>query len=218
MSATRRAIANTVARSSLVPTVFLCASADVSSLVAYHTATPEVAYDDFIVLAAAKALQVHKYLHASYENEMIRLYTKAHIGLAVAIDHGLLIPVIRDAGELTLEQIGVERRRLVELVRSRRITDTHTRGGTFTITNLGMYPVDYFQALINPPQAAILSVGRVQNVAAPVDGGGVVFRQRMSLGLTLDHRVADGAAGAAFLKDLITQLENMDLEAKSYDK
>ncbi|MCC7084552.1 MAG: 2-oxo acid dehydrogenase subunit E2, partial [Pirellulales bacterium] len=114
---------------------------------------------------------------------------------------------------LTLRQITAERQRLVDLVRSRTITVEEMRGGTFTISNLGMFPVDSFTALIHPPQAAILSVGRIQQVATPADRGGVGFRPRMTFGLTLDHRVADGAVGAAFLKDFIARVESPDLMA-----
>ncbi len=212
LTATRRAITGTVTKSATIPTILLNASADASALIALRQQDKTIAYDDILIRAVAKTLQDHKYLNASYEDAGIRLYSQAHIGLAVAVSAGLLIPVIRGAEKLSLIQIGVERNRLVELVRSRKITAQHMAGGTCTITNLGMYPVDSFTALINPPQAAILSVGRIVQTAVPANDGGVLFQPRMMLGLTLDHRVADGAAGAAFLKDLITRIECPDTE------
>lgn len=213
LSATRRAIAATVTKSAAIPQIMLSASADVSSLITLRQQDRAIAYDDVLVSAVAKTLRNHKYLNASYEDTGIRLHSRANIGLAVAVDEGLLIPVIRGAAELSLSQIGTERKRLVDLVRSRTITTQDTAGGTFTITNLGMFPVDSFAALINPPQVAILSVGRIQHTAVPGDEGGIVFRPRMTFGLTLDHRVADGAAGAAFLKDFIARIEKPDREA-----
>ena len=113
----------------------------------------------------------------------------------------------------SFRQIGTEQKRLVGLVRSRKIMAQHMVGGTFTLTKLGMYPVDSFQALINPPQVAVLSVGRSKRIAVPGDCEGVLFQPRMTLGLTLDHRVADGAVGAAFPRDLIARIEDFDTEA-----
>ena len=124
----------------------------------------------------------------------------------------LLIPVIRGADSLSLGQISVERKRLMDLVRSQKITEQETTGGTFTITNLSMYPVDSFTALLNPPQAAILSVGRIREVAARADDGGVVFCPMMTFGLTLDHRVVDGVAGAVFLRHFIARIERPNME------
>lgn len=212
LSPVRRAIAATVTTSAAIPQIVLHASADVSALVALHQQDSSIAYDDMLVCLVAKTLMSHKYLNASHEAERICLYAQVNIGLAVAVDQGLLIPVIHGADRLSLRQISVERKRLVEAVRSRRITERDTSGGTFTITNLGMFPVDSFTALLNPPEAAILSVGRIQKVAAPADGGGVVFRPMITFGLTLDHRVVDGAAGAAFLRDLIARMECANME------
>jgi len=212
LSATRRAIATTVTKSAAIPQIVLYASADVSSLIALHRQDQVTTYNDVLISAVAKSLRDHKYLNASFEETGIRLHARAHIGLAVAVGEGLLIPVFRGAEQLSLKQIGTERKRLVELVRSRMITAKDMAGGTFTITNLGMFPVDSFTALINPPQAAILSVGRIQQIAVQGDRGDLVFCPRMTFGLTLDHRVVDGATGAAFLKDFIGRIENFDME------
>jgi pyruvate dehydrogenase E2 component (dihydrolipoamide acetyltransferase) len=130
----------------------------------------------------------------------------------VAVDQGLVIPVIRDCIQLSVNQISAERNRLVNCVRSRQIKEEDTRGGTFTITNLGMYPVDRFEALLSPPQAAILSIGRIRQVACPVDESAVKFQPIVEFGLTLDHRVVDGASGAAFLKDFVKRIETITPE------
>jgi pyruvate dehydrogenase E2 component (dihydrolipoamide acetyltransferase) len=113
---------------------------------------------------------------------------------------------------LSVSQISAERNRLVECVRSRAINEDDTGGGTFTLTNLGMYPVDRFEALLSPPQAAILSIGRIHQMAFPVGEGGVGFQPVIEFGLTLDHRVVDGAAGAAFVKDFLNRIETITPE------
>ena len=211
-SATRRAIADTVTRSAAIPQIVLRTSADVSALLALHNRDKSIAYGDMFAYHVAKTLQGHKYLNASYEDEGIRFHAQVNIGLAVTVKKRLLIPVIRGADSLSLRQISDERKRLMELVRSRKITEQDISCGTFTISNLSMYPVDSFTALLNPPQVAILSVGRMQNIATPTDDGGSVFRPMMTLGLTLDHRVVDGAAGAVFLRHLIARIERPNLE------
>ena len=212
LSAARRTIAATVTRSAAIPQIVLYASADVSALATLHQQEKSIAYDDMLVHCVAKTLQHDKYVNASYEKEGIRVHAQVNIGVVVSVKQRLLIPVIRDADKLSLGQINAERKRLMGLVRSQKITEQDTSGGTFTITNLSTYPVDSFTALLNPPQAAILSVGRIQETAAPADDGGVVFRPRMTFGLTLDHRVVDGAAGAVFFRHLIARIERLTME------
>ena len=212
LSAARRAIVATVMKSAAIPQIVLYASADISALVALHDQDKSIAYDDMFIYFVAKTLQHDKHLNASYEEEGIRVHAQVNIGVMAAAKQRLLIPVIRDADRLSLGQISTERKRLMDLVRSRKITEQDTLGGTFTITNLSMYPVDSFTALLNPPQAAILSVGRVQQIAAPAADGSVVFRPRMTFGLTLDHRVVDGTAGAVFLRHFIARIERPNME------
>ncbi len=208
----RRAITNAVTMSATTPTVVLFGSADATSLMARRKQDSTIAYDDMFVAAVAKTLRKHKYLNASFEGEGIRFHAQMNIGLAVATEEGLLVPVFHAAEQMTVKQISAERAKIIALVKAKKITEQHLTGGTFAITNLGMYPVDCFTALIQSPQAAILSIGRIQQVVEPVDGAGLVFRSKITLGLTLDHRVADGAHGAAFLQDLILQLEAPDRE------
>ena len=212
LSAARRAVAATVTRSAAIPQIVLYASADVSALAALHQQDKSIAYDDMLICCVAKTLQHDKYVNASYEKGGIRIHAQVNIGMVASVKQRLLIPVIRDADKLSLGQINAERKRLMDLVRSQKITEQDTSGGTFTITNLSMYPVDSFTALLNPPQAAILSVGRIRHIAAPADDGGVVFRPQMTFGLTLDHRVVDGAAGAVFLRHLIARIERLTRE------
>ena len=218
LSPTRRAIAATVTKAAAIPQIVLYTSADMSALVTLQRQDKSIAYNDMLVCLAAKTLQRHRYLNASYEEKGIYLYTQVNIGVVVTVNQRLLIPVIRNADGLSLKQISAERKRLMDLVRSRRITEQDTSGGTFTITNLSMYPVDSFAALLNPPQTAILSVGRIQQTAVPADDGGFVFRPRMTFGLTLDHRAVDGAAGAVFLRHFVARIERPNMEEAEYDE
>ncbi len=216
LSPTRRAIAARLQASVRdVPQVTLFATADARGLVrARAEYGPKVeapgvrlAYDDVLVAVVARALIEDGTLHASFEPDGIRYHDRAHIGVAVAVDDGVLVPVIPDADRLTLAEIAGRRSALADRARARRLEPADVQGGTFTITNLGMYPVDAFGAIINPPQAAILSVGRIRPEPVAVDGQ-VVVRDVVGLGLTFDHRVADGAAAARFLDLLIRRLEN----------
>jgi pyruvate dehydrogenase E2 component (dihydrolipoamide acetyltransferase) len=123
------------------------------------------------------------------------------VGVAVATDDGLVVPVVHDAGRLTVREISERRVELVEAARTNRLRPDDVTGGTFTISNLGMYGVDSFQAIVNAPQAAILAVGRILDRVVPIDGAPAV-RPILSLTLSCDHRVVDGARGAAFLDAL----------------
>ncbi len=212
LSSMRKAIVRHVTRSVVIPQIVLYAHADASALQEVRQREKAIAFDDMIVWCVARTLVDHRYLNASFEDNGIRLHKQVNIGVVVAVDQGLIIPVIRDCTRLTINQISAERSRLVNCVRSRQIKEEDTLGGTFTLTNLGMYPIDRFEALLSPPQAAILSIGRIRQVACPVDESAVKFQPIVEFGLTLDHRVADGAAGAAFLKDFINRIETITTE------
>jgi pyruvate dehydrogenase E2 component (dihydrolipoamide acetyltransferase) len=212
LSPMRQAIVRHVMRSAVIPQVVLYSHADASALLKVRQRDKTLALDDMIAWCVARTLVDHRYLNASFENVGIRLHRQVNIGIAVAVDQGLIIPVIHDCARLSVSQISAERNRLVERVHSRRINEDDTREGTFTLTNLGMYPVDRFEALLSPPQAAILSIGRIHTMAFPVGEGGVGFQPVIEFGLTLDHRVVDGAAGAAFLRDFINRIETITLE------
>jgi pyruvate dehydrogenase E2 component (dihydrolipoamide acetyltransferase) len=162
--------------------------------------------NDLVIRACALTLLGHPGVNASFQGETIRVYHRAHIGIAVALDDGLITPVLRDCQAKSLAQIAVEARDLVERARSRKLRVPELSGATFSISNLGMFEVTEFSAIINPPEGAILAVGAVRRVPVVTDSGVGVGR-RMALTLSCDHRVMDGAMGARFLQDLKRLLE-----------
>ena len=146
-------------------------------------------------------------MNASFAGDHVKQYSHVHIGVAVAIDDGLITPVIRDADTKSLADIAAEAKALAERARNRRLQPNEYTGATFSISNLGMMGIDEFSAIINPPEAAILAVGAVREVPV-VEGGQVKAGRRMKLTLSVDHRVADGAQAARFLGTLRRMLEN----------
>ena len=205
----RRAITRTVTESAAIPQVTLFARADAKALQAAHAKDKAIAFDDAIVYCAARTLSEHPYLNASFTEDGARLHAQINVALAIAVDEGLVTPAIRGAESMSLAQISAERGRLVETARNRELGDDDLAGATFTVTNLGMYPVDRFEALLNPPQAAILAVGRIQTAPAVDADGAIIVGSFVEFGLTVDHRVVDGAAAGAFLKDLIERIESV---------
>ncbi len=167
---------------------------------------PKVSVNDLVVRACALALLRHPGVNASFQGESIRVWHRAHIGIAVALDDGLITPVLRDCQAKSLAQIAVEAHDLVERARVRKLRVTELSGATFSISNLGMYDVVEFSAIINPPEGAILAVGSVRRVPV-VDDGGLGVGRRMALTLSCDHRAMDGAMGARFLQDVRRLLE-----------
>jgi pyruvate dehydrogenase E2 component (dihydrolipoamide acetyltransferase) len=164
-------------------------------------------YTDLVVRAAALSLRDHPEINARWENEGVRRLEEIHIGVAVALEGGLIVPVIRDAGRATLAQIAAAVRDLSERARAMRLRPDDVEGGTFTVTNLGMFEIDAFTPILNPPEAAILGVGRVQRKPIAV-GDRVEIRPAMMLSLTFDHRVVDGAPAARFLQGIKHVLEH----------
>jgi len=167
---------------------------------------PKISVNDFVVRACALALLKHPGVNASFQGESIRVWHRAHIGIAVALEDGLITPVLRDSHAKSLAQIAVEARDLAERARARKLRATELSGATFSISNLGMYDVTEFSAIINPPEGAILAVASVRRVAV-VDDAGLGVGRRMALTLSCDHRVMDGAMGARFLQDVKRLLE-----------
>lgn len=166
----------------------------------------EVTYSDLLVKVVALALRQHRRVNATWSAGRITLQDEIHIGLAVAVEEGLVVPVIHSADTLSLRGIARERKDLVARAREGKLRPQDISGGTFTISNLGMYGVDTFNAIINQPQAAILAVGRIAERVVPVDGQPAV-RPMMALTLSCDHRVVDGARGAQFLETIADFLE-----------
>lgn len=159
----------------------------------------DLTYTDIVVKAVARALRDHPLLNATLAGEEIQVLPEIHIGVAVALEDGLIVPVVRDADRKSLQEVAGETRRLAEGARAGTLTVDEVTGGTFTVTNLGMFEVDGFTPIINPPEAAILGVGRIVEKPA-VWRGEIVRRSLMTLSLTFDHRLVDGAPAAAFLR------------------
>jgi pyruvate dehydrogenase E2 component (dihydrolipoamide acetyltransferase) len=195
-----------------VPHFYLNRQIDASKLVAWReslrASLPGVTYTDLFVRKAAACLQVHPQLTSEWRNGNIQAHPEINIGLAVAIDQGLVVPVIRNASKTTVAGIALERQRLVDRARAGKLGPDDLSGGTFTISNLGAFGIDFFQAIVNPPQAAILAVGRIVQRVVVFDDLPAV-RPTMTLSLSCDHRVVDGAHAARFLGDLATSLETL---------
>jgi pyruvate dehydrogenase E2 component (dihydrolipoamide acetyltransferase) len=166
-----------------------------------------ISFNDMIVKAVAICLIRNPALNASWQGDFIRYYRSADVGVAVAIPDGLVTPVVRACQAKTLSQVSEEVRVLAERARQKKLAPEEYRGGTFTVSNLGMYGVEAFSGIINPPESALLAVGGIRSVPA-VKEGAVVPSRRMTLTLSCDHRVVDGAQAAQFLKDLKEILEN----------
>jgi pyruvate dehydrogenase E2 component (dihydrolipoamide acetyltransferase) len=158
-------------------------------------------FTDLMVKLVALALREHRSLNAAWTPEGIVTYHEVHVGIAVDTDAGLFVPVIHDVLELTLRDVAERSRSLIELARGRKLAPEQSRGGTFTITNLGMYGIDAFTPIINLPQAAILGIGRITREPT-FENDHVVPRSAMTLSLTFDHRIVDGGPAARFLKTL----------------
>ena len=167
----------------------------------------KISYNDVIIKATALALVKHRACNAWFQDDHIRYWNEVHIGIAVAVEDGLITPVIRNADRKSLVEIGREARELAEKARSRRLQPTEYTGSTFSVSNLGMFEIDQFTAVINPPEAGILAIGSVTQKPVVV-GGQLAPGRRMRITMSCDHRVIDGATGAAFLKTLKQMLEN----------
>ena len=165
---------------------------------------------DLLTKVCAMALMRHRAVNALYKGDAIELYPTANIGIAVAIPNGLVVPVIEGCERKTIAEIASARVELVDRARSGRLQQGDLDGGTFTISNLGMFGIERFIAVLNPPQAAILAVGSTEEKPVVVDGQ-VVVRPRLELTLTCDHRAIDGATGAQFLGDVKAFLEEPGL-------
>lgn len=197
MGVARKAMARRMLEAGAVPAFYLRRSADITELVAARAALREAAADplpsinDFIVRAVAIALREHPHVNASWEEDAVLEHSRVNVGVAVAVEGGLLVPAVYDVDRKSVAEISVSVREVAELARARRLSRELLADSTFTISNLGMFGIEDFDPLINPPQAAILGVGA--GVAGP-DG-----RTRLRLTMGCDHRVLTGAEGAPFL-------------------
>jgi pyruvate dehydrogenase E2 component (dihydrolipoamide acetyltransferase) len=167
----------------------------------------KVSFNDIIIKAVAMALRQHPECNAWWQDDHIRYWNEVHVSMAVSIEEGLITPVIRHTDLKSLREIAAESRDLAGRARDRKLAPEEYTGGTFSVSNLGMLDIDEFTAVINPPEAGILAVGRM--VERPVaHEGAVAIRRRMRLTMSCDHRVIDGATGARFLQTLTGMLEN----------
>jgi len=171
-----------------------------------EVAPVKISFNDFVLKACAVALKQHPAINSSFLGDKIRTNEHIHIGVAVAVDEGLLVPVIRFADSKQLSQISVEVKEFAQKAKSKKLQPNEMEGSTFTISNLGMFGVDEFTAIINTPNACILAVSGIQAVPV-VKNGAVVPGNVMKVTLSCDHRVVDGATGAAFLQTLKSLLE-----------
>ncbi len=167
----------------------------------------KVSFNDIIMKATALALKQHPECNAWWQGDAVRQWYDVHLGMAVAIDEGLITPIIRHADQKSLREISAEAKMLAGKARERKLMPEEYTGATFTVSNLGAFGIDHFTAIINPPEAGILAIGGITQQPVVVDGE-LVVRRRMRLTMSCDHRVIDGAMGAAFLQTLRASLEN----------
>jgi len=216
LSSIRKTIARRLTEAWQIPVFQLQTSADmtrVNALVArLRERDPDVrsTVTDLLTKVCAQALMRHREVNAEFTEDAILLHPTANVGLAVAAPQGLVVPVIRSAERLSLGEIAGVRADLVGRARENKLRAADLEGGTFTISNLGMYAVESFTAVLNPPQAAIVAVGATEERVVPVDGGTAV-RPMVTLTCTFDHRAVDGAPAAAFLQTLKESLEDPGL-------
>jgi pyruvate dehydrogenase E2 component (dihydrolipoamide acetyltransferase) len=169
---------------------------------------PKVTVNDFVLLATARAAALHPDANAAFAGDSVVQYAGVHLSVAIAVDDGLITPVIRHADKLPLREISAAVKDLAARARSKKLKPEEYQGGTLTVSNLGAYGVDSFYAIINPPQAAILAVGAIVKKPVIDAQGAIVAGQRMTISLSGDHRVVDGAVGARFLAAIRQSLES----------
>jgi pyruvate dehydrogenase E2 component (dihydrolipoamide acetyltransferase) len=212
LTSIRRTIARRLTEAWEAPAFQISMSADMTRALALRERLRDekVTVTDVLTKLAAIALLRHREVNAHFAGDEVRIFPTANVGLAVATERGLLVPVIRECERKSLIQLAVERGQLVQRAREGKLSADDLEGGTFTISNLGMYGVEQFIAVLNPPQAAILAVGAIEE--RPVaENGELVVRPMMSLTLTCDHRAVDGAKAAEFLRELKMLLEEPGL-------
>jgi pyruvate dehydrogenase E2 component (dihydrolipoamide acetyltransferase) len=213
VSQMRKTIARRLAESKFsAPHFYLTMEIDMDGAMAARTSVNasgdiKISFNDMVVKACALALRKHPKINSSWRGDTIRYNEHVHIGVAVAVEEGLLVPVVRFADSKGFAQIGAEVKSFAEKAKSKKLQPSDWEGNTFTISNLGMFGIDEFTAIINPPDACILAVGAIKQVPV-VKKGAVVPGNVMKVTLSCDHRVVDGASGAAFLQTLKSYLEN----------
>jgi pyruvate dehydrogenase E2 component (dihydrolipoamide acetyltransferase) len=196
-----------------IPTFYLTAEFDLTRVVEMREAMLElgdefkVSINDVLLKATATALALHPDVNAHWLGDRIRMHNRVHLGMAVATDEGLIVPVIFDADRKRLSEISAESRRLAKLARERKLKPEQYTGSTFSLSNLGMMQIDQFTAIINPPEVGILAVGTAEDQPVVVDGE-LRTRKRVRVTMSCDHRAVDGAVGARLLVTLRRLIEN----------
>jgi len=199
----QEAVHVTVSREVAAEAILAAADADLES----DDEPVDASVMDVLLCALSDTLTEHPAFNATFEDGTHRIYEEHNVGVAVAIEQGLVTPVLEDVGAKSLAEISRARRRAVERVQAGEYSMRTFEGGTFTVSNLGPLGVDSFTPIINPPEIAILGVNRIREEAVPDDDGGVDFEERLTLDLSFDHRVVDGADAARFLRTLAGYLK-----------
>ena len=218
LSGMRRTIAERLlASKTQIPHFYLSLEIDAAPLVALRkdinsaaeaSGTPKVTINDFVLLATARAAALHQKINSAFAGDAVVEYATVNLSVAIAVEDGLITPVIRDAQKLALREISSAVKDLAVRARAKKLKPEEYQGGTITVSNLGAFGIESFYAIINPPQAAILAVGTIVKKPVVNAQDQVVAGQRMTLALSGDHRVVDGAAGAEFLAALRKSLES----------
>jgi pyruvate dehydrogenase E2 component (dihydrolipoamide acetyltransferase) len=212
LTSLRKTIARRLTQAWEAPAFQISMSADMTRSLAVRERLRDegVTVTDVLTKLAAIALLRHREVNAQFADDELRIFPNAHIGLAVATERGLIVPVLREVERKSLVQLAAERSEIVQRTREGKLSQDDLEDGTFTISNLGMYGVEIFTAVLNPPQAAILAVGAIEEKPV-VENGDLVARPLMAMTLTCDHRAVDGAKAAEFLRELKTLLEEPGL-------
>jgi len=197
-----------------IPTFYLTSEVDMERVAEARAALNaaagdqgKISFNDIVLKAVATALVQHPGCNAWWQDDHVRVWHEVHLGMAVAVEDGLITPVVRNANTRSLREISALTRDLAARARERKLKPEEYTGSTFSVSNLGMFDIEHFTAIINPPEGGILAVGSIAPVPAVVDGE-VRVRRRMRMTMSCDHRVIDGATGAQFLKTLKLLLEN----------
>ncbi len=211
----RKTIARRLAESiGPIPTFYLTAEFDLSRAAEMRAAAAQlgdeykVSFNDIILKATATALAKHPEVNAHWMGDSIRQFHRVHLGMAVATEDGLIVPVIFDADTKRLSEISVESKALAKKARERKLKPEEYTGSTFSVSNLGMMQIDQFTAIINPPETAILAIGAIEDKVVPMADGGFEVRKKLRVTMSCDHRAVDGAVGAKFLQTLRRMIEN----------
>ena len=211
----RKTIARRLAESiGPIPTFYLTAEFDLSRAAEMRAAVAQlgddfkVSFNDIILKATATALAQHPEVNAHWLGDHIRYFNRVHLGMAVATDDGLIVPVIFDADTKRLSEISAESKALAKKARERKLKPEEYTGSTFSVSNLGMMQIDQFTAIINPPECGILAIGAIEDKPVVMPDGGFEVRKKLRVTMSCDHRVIDGAVGAKFLQTLRRMIEN----------